>query len=124
MAACGLDLAETLRPRLGCDIGETRDLRTRVRLERFGEQRMHTLDAALRDVEHGLDDRMVGWRSVREAAVQLNLLGARERHLDAAIEPVDAGIVEHERGALRDGWQANHAAAALAPVHHESVLAD
>ncbi|MGY3123200.1 hypothetical protein ACVWXQ_007137 [Bradyrhizobium sp. S3.14.4] len=124
VTAGGLDLAEALRPRLWGEVGEARDLRTRVRLERLGEQGMNALDAALRDVQHGLDHRMIRPRPVCEATVQLDLLGARERHLHAAVETIDDGIVEHDGGAIRHRRQAEHAAAALAPIHHEGVLRD
>ena len=124
MTAGGLDLAEALRPRLWREVGEPGDLRARVGFERLGEQRMNALDAALRDLKHGLDHGMIGRRSVRDAPMQLDLLGARERHLHAAVEPIDAGIIEHDGGAFRHGRQADHAAAALAPVHHEGVLRD
>ncbi|MGY4380155.1 hypothetical protein ACVWZ3_007794 [Bradyrhizobium sp. i1.3.6] len=85
---------------------------------------MNALDAALRDVQHGLDHRMIRPRPVCEATVQLDLLGARERHLHAAVETIDDGIVEHDGGAIRHRRQAEHAAAALAPIHHEGVLRD
>jgi len=45
-------------------------------------------------------------------------------HLHAAVEPVTVGILEHDGGPVRDRRQADHAAAALAPVHHEGVLRD
>ena len=59
MAAGGLDLAEALRPRLWREVGQSGDLRPRIGFERLGEQRMNALDAALRDLQHGLDHGMI-----------------------------------------------------------------
>ena len=56
-----------------------------------------------RDLQHGLDHGMIGGRSSRQPAMQFDVLGARERRLHRPVDAIDRGIVEHDRGALRNG---------------------
>src|SRR5882757_67537 len=124
MAARGLDFAETLRPRLWREILQPAQLGLDVGIERRRQQRMHLLDGAAGDLQHGFDHRMILRRTVGDAAVQFDMAGLRQRRLHWTVDAVDRGIVEYDGGALRIVRQSGDAAAASGPVHlHRRRLA-
>ena len=93
-------------------------MRPHIGIERLRQQRMHLLHAAAFDLQHGFDHGMIKRRTFGQAAVQLDMFGARQRRLHRTIEAVDRGSSKTMRGPLRDRRQSHHAAAGLAPVHH------
>ena len=50
---------------------------------------MHVLHAALLDLQHGFDHGMIRRRAFGKPAVQLDMLGARQRRLHRAVDAVD-----------------------------------
>lgn len=70
---------------------------------------MRLLHIAAIDLQDGFDDRMIRWRSLGDAAVQLDMFGAGQRRLVRSVHPGNPGIVEHQRGPLRNAGQADHA---------------
>ena len=67
-----------------------------------GQQRMHFLHAAALDLQHGFDHRMIRRRAFGQAAMQFDMLGARQRRLQRSVDAIDRGIVEHQRDPLRN----------------------
>ena len=101
MAARGLDFAKPLRPWLWRKILQAREQRAHVGIERLGKQRMQLLQTAAGNLQRRLDHRMILRRAIREARMQFDMFGARQRRLHRGIDAIDGGIVEHDGGALR-----------------------
>ncbi|MFK4717978.1 hypothetical protein ABIF56_008680 [Bradyrhizobium elkanii] len=121
-AAGRLDLAEAIRPGFWREILQAVEPRMDVGVERLGQQRMHVLQGAAGNLQHGLDRGTVRRRAVDLPAVQLDVIDPRQRRRRGTAGAVDGEIVEHQRGALRHGRQPDDAAASLAPAHGQRRL--
>ena len=85
---------------------------------------MNVLDAAAFDLQRAFDDGMIGGRAFGEAAVQFDMFGARHRRLHrSAVDAIDRGIVEHDRGPLRN-WRAGQDARARRCCQFTGIAGD
>ena len=117
MAADRLQFAEPFRPGLWRKVLEAGQLCTDLRAERPREDRMNVLHAAGFDPQHAFDHGILERRAFGQSAMQFDMLGAGHRHLHRVVAAIDRDVVEHDRGALRNGGQPDNARARRAPVH-------
>jgi len=58
-------------------------------------------------LKNGLDHGIGGGRSLRQPAMQLNVVGACQWRLRWSVDAIDRWIFEHDGGALRNGGQSD-----------------